>query len=63
MSEPIANVDMANAWDGEEGDQWTRFADEFDNNFRSIWARVSSVSSRFRALTVVFTWPPHRAGT
>ena len=24
MSEPIANVDMANAWDGEEGDQWTK---------------------------------------
>jgi SAM-dependent methyltransferase len=39
MSEPIANVDMANAWDGEEGDQWTRFADEFDAHFRSIWAR------------------------
>src|SRR3954468_8478780 len=39
MSEPIANVDMANAWDGEEGEQWTQFADEFDTNFRSIWAR------------------------
>jgi hypothetical protein len=32
MSEPIANVDMANAWDGEEGDQWTQFADEFDKS-------------------------------
>src|SRR6266566_1370660 len=39
MSEPTANVDMANAWDGEEGDQWTQFADEFDTHFRSIWAR------------------------
>src|SRR5438874_1598693 len=39
MSEPIGNVDMANAWDGEEGDQWTQFADEFDTHFRSIWAR------------------------
>ena len=39
MSEPIANVEMANAWDGEEGEQWTEFADEFDTNFRSIWAR------------------------
>src|SRR5712691_1552040 len=38
MSEPIANVDMAHAWDGEEGDQWTQFADEYDTNFRSIWA-------------------------
>ena len=39
MSEPIANVDMAKAWDGEEGDQWTQFADEYDNTHRSIWAR------------------------
>src|SRR5256885_14167973 len=39
MGEQIANVDMANAWDGEEGDQWTQFADEFDTHFRSIWAR------------------------
>jgi len=39
MSEPIANVDMANAWDGEEGDQWTQFADEYDASVRSIWAR------------------------
>jgi SAM-dependent methyltransferase len=30
---------MANAWDGEEGDQWTQFADEYDTNLRSIWAR------------------------
>src|SRR5438105_2207512 len=37
--EPIANVDMANAWDGDEGDQWTQFADEYDTNFRSIWDR------------------------
>lgn len=39
MSEEIANTDMARAWDGEEGDQWTRFADEYDNTNRSIWAR------------------------
>ena len=39
MSEPFANVDMAKAWDGEEGDQWTQFADEYDNTHRSIWAR------------------------
>src|SRR4029077_14010387 len=30
---------MANAWDGDEGDQWTRFADEYDDSMRSIWAR------------------------
>jgi SAM-dependent methyltransferase len=39
MSEPIANLDMANAWDGEEGDQWTQFADEYDTSVRSIWGR------------------------
>jgi ubiquinone/menaquinone biosynthesis C-methylase UbiE len=39
MSEEIANVDMAKAWDGEEGDQWTQFADEYDDTHRSIWAR------------------------
>ncbi len=39
MSEEIANVDMARAWDGEERDQWVQFADEYDNTSRSIWAR------------------------
>lgn len=39
MPEQIANADMARAWDGEEGDQWTQFADEYDNTSRSIWAR------------------------
>lgn len=39
MSEEIPNADMARAWDGEEGDQWTQFADEYDNTNRSIWAR------------------------
>ena len=39
MSEEIANAEMASAWDGEEGDQWTQFADEYDDSIRSIWAR------------------------
>jgi len=39
VSEEIANADMARAWDGEEGDQWTQFADEYDDTSRSIWAR------------------------
>jgi SAM-dependent methyltransferase len=39
VSENIANTDMARAWDGEEGDQWTKFADEFDYTHRSIWTR------------------------
>src|SRR4051794_13584991 len=38
MSEDIANVEMAKAWDGEEGGQWAHFADEYDNQSRSIWA-------------------------
>ena len=39
MTGEIANTDMARAWDGEEGDQWTQFAEEYDNTNRSIWAR------------------------
>jgi SAM-dependent methyltransferase len=39
VSDEIANADMARAWDGEEGDQWTQFADEYDDTNRSIWAR------------------------
>ena len=38
MSE-IANVEMAKAWDGDEGDQWTEFADNYDNSMRSIWTQ------------------------
>jgi ubiquinone/menaquinone biosynthesis C-methylase UbiE len=49
MSEQIANVDMARAWDGEEGDQWTQFADEYDNTNRSIWARFLETHSIRRA--------------
>jgi ubiquinone/menaquinone biosynthesis C-methylase UbiE len=43
MSHDIANADMAKAWDGEEGDQWTQFADEYDNSNRSIWTRFLEV--------------------
>jgi ubiquinone/menaquinone biosynthesis C-methylase UbiE len=49
MSEQIANVDMARAWDGEEGDQWTQFADEYDYTNRSIWARFLETHSIRRA--------------
>jgi len=45
MSEEIANVDMAKAWDGEEGDQWTQFADEYDNTTRSIWSRFLATNA------------------
>jgi SAM-dependent methyltransferase len=40
---------MARAWDGEEGDQWTKFADEFDYTHRSIWARFLATGPIGRA--------------
>src|SRR5690348_4511258 len=49
MSDHIANTDMAKAWDGEEGDQWTQFADEYDNTNRSIWARFLATEPINRA--------------
>lgn len=33
----IANVEMAKAWDGEEGDQWTDDADRYDASGERIW--------------------------
>jgi SAM-dependent methyltransferase len=35
----IANVDMAKAWDGEEGDHWTEFADRYDAVGVGHWKR------------------------
>lgn len=49
MSDEVANADMARAWDGEEGDQWTRFADEFDYTHRSIWSRFLQTDPIARA--------------
>src|SRR5262245_45458325 len=46
---------MANAWDGDEGDQWTRFADEYDDSVRSIWARfleTDPIASADRVLDI-----------
>ena len=37
--ETIANVEMAHAWDGEEGDQWTEHADRFEAAGVHIWER------------------------
>jgi SAM-dependent methyltransferase len=39
MPMTIANVDMARAWDGEEGDQWTDDADRYDASGQRIWRR------------------------
>src|SRR3954449_195084 len=49
MSEEIANVEMARAWDGEEGGQWAQFADEYDNQSRYIWAKFLATDPIGRA--------------
>ena len=35
----IANVEMAKAWDGEEGERWTRLADHYERVGAEIWQR------------------------
>ena len=35
----IANVEMAKAWDGDEGDHWTAFADRYDASGARTWRR------------------------
>jgi SAM-dependent methyltransferase len=35
----IANVEMAKAWDGEEGERWTEHADRYDTAGRHHWQR------------------------
>ena len=39
MPKTIANVEMANAWDGEEGDDWVKYADRYDAAARRLWNR------------------------
>ncbi len=34
-----ANVEMAKAWDGEEGDQWTDDAERYDASGKFLWRR------------------------
>lgn len=36
----IANVDMANAWDGEEGERWARHADRYEKTGTRIQRRL-----------------------
>lgn len=35
----IANTEMAKAWDGEEGDHWTEYADRYDASSAAYWQR------------------------
>jgi SAM-dependent methyltransferase len=37
MSMTIANVEMAKAWDGHEGDMWTTHADRYETTGRRVW--------------------------
>lgn len=39
MDTTIANVEMAKAWDGEEGEQWTEHAERFEATGVYIWPR------------------------
>ena len=39
-STTIANVEMARAWDGAEGDDWTEHASRYEGSGRWIWARL-----------------------
>ncbi len=39
MPMTIANVEMAKAWDGEEGEHWTEFADRYDAAGARYWTR------------------------
>ena len=34
MAHPVANVEMADAWDGEEGDEWARDWEHYDRSAR-----------------------------
>ena len=40
----IANVEMAAAWDGEEGDEWTENAERYDATDRWIGARFEALA-------------------
>ncbi|MDP8936146.1 MAG: methyltransferase domain-containing protein [Actinomycetota bacterium] len=35
----IANVEMARAWDGDEGDRWTEHAERYEATGRRVWQR------------------------
>ena len=39
MSTPIANTEMAQAWDGEEGDLWSENADRYEAVSARVWQR------------------------
>jgi SAM-dependent methyltransferase len=38
----IPNAEMAKHWDGEEGDDWTEWAEQFDAGARYIWPAFTS---------------------
>lgn len=55
MSMTIANVEMAKAWDGDEGDDWTRDADHYDAaaaRFRQRFLDADLIRSDDRVLDI-----------
>ena len=40
LEAPIANVEMARAWDGQEGDYWTVHADRYEASTQPLWFRL-----------------------
>ena len=40
VAEALANVEMAAAWDGEEGDDWTEHAERYEAAGRYLWPRL-----------------------
>jgi SAM-dependent methyltransferase len=51
----IANVEMAQAWDGAEGEEWAAKAVSFERANRAFWVRLRSqvpISERERAIDV-----------
>ncbi len=40
----IANVEMAKAWDGHDGDHWTDYADQYERAGRLTWKQFESAN-------------------
>ncbi len=45
MTTPIANIEMARAWDGEEGEDWTTNADRYEASSERAWAHLEAAAA------------------
>jgi SAM-dependent methyltransferase len=55
MSTPIANVDMAAAWDGAEGENWAQHAERYDSSaarYSAILIDAAGISAPDRVLDI-----------